>query len=706
MQPHSAALEQYVQELATQFVLGDQDDRATSVAQMLGTLSRISEAARAAGSDAVVAASGELIRKLQVANGGGPPRKDLQSGIEALQRAVTAATPSAPASSGLGSLAQDLELISDFIVEAREHLNNVETQLLAIEQDPSKTAPLQSLFRSFHTIKGLAGFLEFHEVQRVCHEVETLLDRARNNELAITPEIADLLLESQDYLTREIGQIENCALGKGVRSPANPAALLEKVRAVLEGRPLIAPEEGPAAEAAPEPAPAALFNPVQPEPETQKQAQPQQDQPRDEAPVQPQSTGPTPAADSKRPAEAPAAAAASGAQQQPRADRLVKVDTGKLDYLVDMVGELVVAQSLIRHDPAFKSTTDMRLQKNLLQLGRITDEVQRASMAMRMVPIGQLFQKMDRLIRDLSRKSGKKIELETQGREIEMDRNMVEELGDPLMHMVRNAVDHGIETSEERGKSGKAAVAKVRLRAQHQAGQILITVSDDGRGINRQKILEKAIRMGLVETGGSLTDNEVFHLIFEPGFSTAEKVTDLSGRGVGMDVVKKQIHKLRGRIEIASRPGQGTDFMMKLPLTLAIIDGLIVKVGDERFIVPLASVREVLQPREGMITTMENRAEVAVVRDHLFPIVRLHQRFGIQPKSRDLMEGLLMLLETHGRTYSLAVDELIGKQEVVIKTLGETFRDIPGVAGGAILGDGRVGLILDVDGLYKGSRNA
>jgi two-component system chemotaxis sensor kinase CheA len=422
----------------------------------------------------------------------------------------------------------------------------------------------------------------------------------------------------------------------------------------------------------------------------------------------PKCEAPAPAPAVAAPASKPAASNGNNDSngKQLRGDRLVKVDTGKLDYLVDMVGELVVAQSLIRHDPAFKSTTDMRLQRNLLQLGRITDEVQRASMAMRMVPIGQLFQKMERLIRDLSRKHGKKIELETQGRDIEMDRNMVEELGDPLMHMVRNAVDHGIETAEQRLASGKAPVAKVRLRAQHQAGQVLITVSDDGRGIDRQRIFDKAVRMGLVEPTASLSDNDVFHLIFEPGFSTAEKVTDLSGRGVGMDVVKKQIHKLRGRIEIASRPGAGTDFLLKLPLTLAIIDGLIVKVGGERFIVPLASVREVLQPREGMITTMENRAEVAVVRDHLFPIVRLHERFGVEPRSRNLMDGLLMMLETHGRTYSLAVDELIGKQEVVIKNLGETFRDVPGVAGGAILGDGRVGLILDVDGLYKGSRNA
>jgi two-component system chemotaxis sensor kinase CheA len=668
MQPETAALEQCVQELATQFVLSGEQGGPDSIAEMLGTLSRISEAARASGSEALVKATGELTRTLQPKRGR-PARGKVQSGIEALQQAlgtiVATAAPVPASSNTFASLAQDKELVSEFIVEAREHLGNVEMQVLAIEQDPSQSGPLQSLFRSFHSIKGLAGFLEFHEVQEVCHDVETLLDRARNNELTITSAISDLLLESGDYLTREIGRIEHCRLDDGEGAPASPAALLAKVRAVLDDRKTTenaAVAAGPVKNAADDASPDAAS-------------------PTETAPVD---AGPA----------------------RVRGDRLVKVDTGKLDYLVDMVGELVVAQSLIRHDPAFKSTTDMRLQRNLLQLGRITDEVQRASMAMRMVPIGQLFQKMDRLIRDLSRKHGKRIELETHGRDIEMDRNMVEELGDPLMHMVRNAVDHGIEPAEERAASGKPAIAKVRLSAQHQAGQILITVSDDGRGISQQRVLEKAVRMGLLEPTAVLSNDEVFHLIFEPGFSTAEKVTDLSGRGVGMDVVKKQIHKLRGRIEIASRPGKGTDFLLKLPLTLAIIDGLIVKVGAERFIIPLASVREVLQPQEGMIATMENRAEVAVVRDHLYPIVRLHQRFGIEPRSTNLMDGLLMLLETHGRTFSLAVDELIGKQEVVIKTLGETFQDVPGVAGGAILGDGRVGLILDVDGLYKGSRNA
>ncbi len=355
MQPETAALEQYVQELATQFVLGGgHEDGPNSIAQMLATLGRISETARAAGSQAVVDASGELTRKLKSANGGGPERKAVQSSIEALQLAIgtlAAGPAAAPSTNNFGSLAQDLDLVSDFMVEAREHLGNVETQLLAIEQDPSGTGPLQSLFRSFHTIKGLAGFLEFHEVQAVCHEVETLLDRARNNELEITSEITDLLLESADYLTHEIARIESCILGNGTAAAASSDGLLGKVRAVLEGR---AMETDEAVEQAPV---------IDAPPETV------------EAEVE---AVPPPPVSTVAPAiPMPAVVTANNGNngtsanngKQLRGDRLVKVDTGKLDYLVDMVGELVVAQSLIRHDPAFKSTTDMRLQRNLLQLG-------------------------------------------------------------------------------------------------------------------------------------------------------------------------------------------------------------------------------------------------------------------------------------------------------------------------------------------------
>ncbi len=385
----------------------------------------------------------------------------------------------------------------------------------------------------------------------------------------------------------------------------------------------------------------------------------------------------------------------------PENSRLVKVATAKLDSLVDMIGELVIAQSMIHHDGALGSVKSAALQRNLAQLGRITADVQKTAMSMRMVPVGQLFQKSVRMVRDLTRRSGKLAELEMAGEETQLDRTIVEELGDPLLHMIRNSADHGIETPQERVACGKPATARIGLKAYHRAGHIAIEISDDGRGLPREKILAKALEKGLVAPGAELTDKEVFNLIFEPGFSTAEQVTDLSGRGVGMDVVRKQVQKLRGRIEIESRPGQGTTFLLKLPLTLAIIDGLVVGVGKERFIVPLFAVREMFRPTAEAIFTVENRREMVLIRGGLLPVVRLHRRFSIGALARELTDGVLVVAESGEKRFCLAVDQLLGKQEVVIKNLGEMFKRIPGVAGGAILGDGRVGLILDVDGLFQ-----
>ncbi len=277
----------------------------------------------------------------------------------------------------------------------------------------------------------------------------------------------------------------------------------------------------------------------------------------------------------------------------------------------------------------------------------------------------------------------------------------MEELADPLMHMVRNAADHGLEPPEERRAAGKDPTGRIRLRASHQAGHIVIEVGDDGRGLIREKLLAKARRTDLVEDGAGLSDSEVFNLIFHPGFSTAAEVTDVSGRGVGMDVVKKQIQKLRGRVDIESTPGRGTSFFMRLPLTLAMIDGLVVGVGGERYVLPIFSVREMLRATEEMVFTVENRQEMAMVRNNLLPVVRLYKRFGLVPRSELATESLLIVAEAAGKSFCLMVDELIGKQEVVIKSLGESLKDIPGVAGGAILGDGRVGLILDLEGVFR-----
>jgi two-component system chemotaxis sensor kinase CheA len=396
----------------------------------------------------------------------------------------------------------------------------------------------------------------------------------------------------------------------------------------------------------------------------------------------------------------PADEAKSGASPDARA---VRVDTEKLDYLADMVGELLIAESMVRHYPEIAGMQNPALVRDFAQLGRITAELQRTAMSMRMVPINGLFQKMSRLVRDLSRKSAKQVELVTVGGDTELDRNIVEQLSDPLMHMIRNSVDHGIETAEERAKTSKGPLGKVTLSAGHQAGWIVIAIADDGKGLDKSKILAKATQQGVVEEGASLSDSDIFQLIFHPGLSTASKVTDISGRGVGMDVVRKQIQKLRGRIDITSTPGEGTTFLLRLPLTLAIIDGLVVGVGEERYIVPLFSVREMLRPTADMIFGVDQHGmgrEVAMVRGSLLPIIRLSERLGIRARSERPEESLLVVAEARGATFCVMVDELVGKQEVVIKGLGELLKHVPGIAGGAILGNGQVGLILDLDAIH------
>ncbi len=611
-------------------------------------------------------------------------------------------TPPAPS---VNPLASDPELLNDFILEAREHLTSIELQLLTLDQDPGNSEAIHAVFRGFHTIKGMAGFLDLDAIRDVSHEVETVLDLVRNSEIVITSEVIDAILASKDYLSNRLVELE--AMLKSGRAPEGEdnRELIRSIRAVAQGGRSLGAGQVPAAPQPAAPGEAAAEDMrtesanVGDEPGTALEAP-------DARAVTPAVSGepevrgllelarevaglPSEPVEAPRTADAPAALA-----------RSIKVDTAKLDFLVDMVGEMVIAQSMVRHDPDLSSGVKPRLARNLSQLARITDDVQRTAMSMRMIPIGQLFHKTARLVRDLSRKASKQVDLELAGEETELDRNIVEELADPLMHMVRNAVDHGIETAEERAGKGKPPTAKVTLKAGHQAGHILIQISDDGRGLDPGKILRKAREKGLVEPDAELTEAEIFSLIFQPGFSTAEKITDVSGRGVGMDVVRKQVQKLRGRVEVHSTAGQGTTILMKLPLTLAIIDGLVVAVGSQRYIVPIFAVREMLKPAEEAISTICGREEMAMVRGALLPLIRLHRRFGVEPRFENPWDSLLIVSESGGKQFCLMVDELIGKQEVVIKSLGESIRNIPGVAGGAILGDGRVGLILDLEGLF------
>ncbi len=547
----------------------------------------------------------------------------------------------------LNELSSDPELLNDFISESREHLSSIEMHLLALDQDTGNVEALHAIFRGFHTIKGLAGFLGMDAIGTVTHEVENVLDLARNGKISMTPAHIDVVLASKDYVHTWLRQLETMAAGKTPCFPGNEELLIS----IHD----LSSDRAPAAD----PVPAALSALAASQPEPQ--------------PESPSKSG-----------EA----------------RSIKVDTQKLDLLIDMVGEMVIAQSLVKHDPDLVVTGKPRLTRNLAQLARITGELQRTAMAMRMVPIKHLFNKMSRLVRDLSRKSGKQVELDLVGEETELDRNIVEELSDPLMHMVRNSLDHGIEMPEERVQAGKNPVARVTLKAGHQAGYILLQVSDDGRGLDCEKILRKAREKGIIEEGARLQESEIFNLIFAPGFSTAEQITAVSGRGVGMDVVRRQIQKLRGKIEVSSIQGQGATILLKLPLTLAIIDGLMVRAGGQTYIVPIFAVREMFRPTADMLSTVENRDEMVLVRGSLLPVIRLNRRFGLQARSEDLCESLLIVTESGGKRFCLVVEELIGKQEVVIKSLTGSVRNVRGIAGGAILGDGRVGLILDPEGLF------
>jgi two-component system chemotaxis sensor kinase CheA len=376
------------------------------------------------------------------------------------------------------------------------------------------------------------------------------------------------------------------------------------------------------------------------------------------------------------------------------------VDTAKLDGLLDLVGEMVIAQSLVGQNVSDLAGLNPQALRNLVQLGRITKELQRVSMALRMVPIRGVFQKMSRVVRDLALKQQKKVAFTTSGEDTELDRTVVEELNDPLLHMIRNSMDHGIELPGKRVAAGKPPTGTLALRAYHQGGNIVVEIEDDGAGLNREKILQKAVERGLARPGEPLTEEQIFHFIFAAGFSTADKITELSGRGVGLDVVRRNIERLRGRVEIFSQPGKGTKFKISLPLTLAIIDGFIVKVGQERYILPTLSVRESFRPRPGMVSRVQNRAEVVNVRGRIIPLLRLNEVFGISSTSREPTDGIVVVVEAGADLRCLLVDGLLHKQEVVIKNLNDMLvHKNQLLAGAAILGDGLVGLILDVNAL-------
>lgn len=542
-------------------------------------------------------------------------------------------------------LSSDSDLLKEFTAESREHLDHIEQGILVLEKAPGDAETLNTIFRAFHTFKGTAAFLNLAPINGLAHVLESLLDLARRQQLAIDGKVIDIILRGRDVLRQFIEEIEGQLNGSKPNRPITipTAALKGGVQAVIDSV-----------------CPVAAALPAAPAP-------------------------------------------ASTAQPNPEMPASVKVETGKLDTLLDLVGEMVISQSLVAADASALVEQKPQFARNMAQLSRITKELQRISMSMRMVPIRGAFHKMTRAVRDLAARQNKQVQLLTSGEETELDRNVVEQLTDPLLHMIRNSVDHGIETPEKRLAVGKPAVGTIQLRAYHKGGNICIEISDDGRGLDRTRILDKAIERGLVQPGAGLSDSDVFAFIFAAGFSTAEKLTDISGRGVGLDVVKKNIEQLRGCVDVVSTPGSGAQFKLTLPLTLAIIDGLVVKVGLEQYIIPAVAVRESFRPAAGMITSINCVGEMVNVRGRLIPLLRLYERFNIKPASTNPLQSICIVIQSGAQARCLLVDALVTKQEVVIKNLNDSMaHKNRSFAGAAILGDGRVGLILDVNTLVLG----
>lgn len=621
------------------------------------------------------------------------------------------AAPSAPAAEMALPVSQDPSFFADFVTESRDHIHVMETRLLDLETDSTAEEPLNAVFRACHTVKGLAGFLELSEIQKLAHAMETLMDKARTHQLRLGSLHTDLLLGSADCLKELVQGVEERLLGHACALPENYGELLRR---------LASPEMLDPSAVAAVPASAKvgeiLVDAGIATPQVVEQALAMQksgDERKlgeilvEERMVSPRGVG-----------------LALGAQTQAKQqaalgqalEESVRVPVTRLDQLIDAIGEAVIAQSMIVADtvisdlekPAGIEARDS-LRRKVARAELIMRQIQQLSMSLRMVSVKGVFQKMARLSRDLSKKMDKKVDFIMEGENTELDKTVVENIGDPLVHMVRNAIDHGLENAAERAASGKNPVARVVLRAFHKAGNVYIEIEDDGRGLNREKILAKALEKRLISSAEGMSDSDVWELIFRPGFSTATQVTDVSGRGVGMDVVRRNIEALRGSVEISSATGKGSLFTIRLPLTLAIIDGMVVRTSKERYIVPTLSIHTTVKPTPEQLTTVTGKGELLNLRGELIRLVRLADVFAprqtkgfiSEPSHLRQADGVVLVVEDMlGKKAGILVDEIMDQQQVVIKNLG-AMGDVPGVTGGAIMNDGSVALILDVGGVVK-----
>jgi two-component system chemotaxis sensor kinase CheA len=579
----------------------------------------------------------------------------------------------------------DLDLMADFIGEAQEHLQNADNQLLVIETNPSDAEAINTVFRAFHTIKGVAGCLNVQAITKLAHISENLLDKARKGECTLTGRRIDVIFGAVDSLKQEIDSLHQALNHKGIYA-ANPdiKKQIAEISAICEGKET--PRLGEILVASGKVRSADIKDALQ-EQEQRPNAR------LGEILVE---KGIISNQD------------VAGALQKQQSEQktvvikeTVKVDTERLDRLVDIIGELVIAESVVTGDEELVGKVSARVVRNMRQLDKITRELQEIGMSMRLVSIKSTFQKMARMVRDLAKKAGKEINFVTEGEDTELDKTVIEHIGDPLVHMIRNSADHGIESPDAREKAGKPRTGTIHLRAFHKGGNINIEIEDDGNGLDKEAILAKARSQHIIKENETLSEQDIFQLIFRPGFSTAKVVTDVSGRGVGMDVVRRNIETLRGNIEIKSTAGKGTVFTIHLPLTMAIMDGMVVKVGSDRYIIPTLSVVESVRPSEKDLSSAMGKGEMIDVHNALIPLFRISRLFSVKGAKENPIEGIIMVVEDAGKRVGLLIDSIVGQQQTVIKTLGEGVGKIPGVSGGAIMTDGCISLILDIGGIVR-----
>lgn len=574
-----------------------------------------------------------------------------------------------------------------FFEESAEHLDTMEQLLMTLDLDEPDPEQINSIFRAAHSIKGGSGTFGFTALTGVTHVMENLLDQLRRNERTLTRPMVDLLLEVVDTLRALVA----CYRAGDEVDEAAVAAAKNALEAVLAEQSAAPATAGPAVD---DDDAFGFFEPLPAEVETK--AGKDTDAAFgffEELP------GAAPA-DEKVDVAAALTKAPTKAAKAPVSPEssTIRVDTDKVDALINLVGELVITQSMLKvlgSDP--RNVDELKMSTVLSELERNTREIQDSVMSIRMIPVSLVFNRFPRVVRDLAGKMGKDVDLVLEGTQTELDKGLIEKLVDPLTHLVRNSIDHGIEMPEVREANGKPPRGEIKISASQQGGNILISISDDGAGLSRKNIIAKARQNGLTVSDDA-PDAEIWDLIFQPGFSTAAVVTDVSGRGVGMDVVRRNIQQLGGRVEIHSMQSVGSTFTIRLPLTLAIVDGMGVSVGGQTFIIPLVSIIESMQPPGKNIKQLAG-SSLLHVREEYWPLLPLYQVMNIEPRFSKPEQGIVVLIETSKRRYGLLVDELVGQQQVVIKSLEQHYRRVPGTAGATIMGDGSVAMILDVESL-------